>query len=232
METRRFRLWNIASGLPYAIGHVGFGYVLGLGVTQLPPVLMREALVGLALGAAALGLWWSLRRLDRALPVVLEMLGGLMDRIAGMPRADAFGTRHPRLARLIASRMDRSHFLGLPATLLGIGFVYLLGLGAGIAFDFAHSAPIVQIDARLAQLMHALWTPGLVAGFTVFTALGDVRGGGGDDQPNVASTDDRVDAAPLVVSRFQCGVWDVDVRHWGPPRSRRSRTSCTALWSR
>lgn len=175
METRRFRLWNIASGLPYAIGHVGFGYVLGLGVTQLPPVLMREALVGLALGAAALGLWWSLRRLDRALPVVLEMLGGLMDRIAGMPRADAFGARHPRLARLIASRMDRSHFLGLPATLLGIGFVYLLGLGAGIAFDFAHSAPIVQIDARLAQLMHALWTPGLVAGFTVFTALGDVR---------------------------------------------------------
>lgn len=175
MEARRFRLWNIASGLPYAAAHVGFGYALGRGLTHLSPVLTREALFALVLAGAALALWWGLRRLDRGLGPVLAMLGGLLDRIALHPQAQDFGARHPRTARAIAARLDRSRFAGLPASLLALGFAYALALWVGLALDFTAAEPIVQIDARLAQLMHLFWTPGLIAAFTRITALGDAR---------------------------------------------------------
>ncbi len=175
MERRSFRLWNALSGVPYALAHVGLGYLTGAGLTRLSPVLTREALLVLALAVVAAALWWGLRRLDRALPVLLGALGAGLDRLAQHPRAGSFGARHPGLARRIVRRLDRSHFWGLPATLLGAGFVYLLGLWLGLALDFLRAEPIVQIDLRLAELMHMFWTPALLQVFTWITALGDTR---------------------------------------------------------
>lgn len=175
MERRSFRLWNALSGVPYALAHVGLGYLVGAGLTRLSPVLTREALVVLVLLVAAVVLWWGLRRLDRALPVLLRALGAGLDRLALHPRAGSFGARYPRFARLVAARLDRSRFRGLPATLLGLGFGYLLLLWLGLALDLLRAEPIVQIDARLAQLMHLFWTPGLLRAFTWVTALGDTR---------------------------------------------------------
>lgn len=175
MEPRRFRLWNAISGVPYALAHVGFGYALGAGLTRLSPVLTRQALFLLGLALVALLLLWLLRRLDRALPALLALLGGGLDRLALHPRAGSFGARHPRLGGFIAARLDRSHFFGLPASLLALAFGYLLVLLIVLAFDFVQAEPIVQVDARLAQLMHLFRTPGLVRAFTTITALGDVR---------------------------------------------------------
>ncbi|MGD9917478.1 MAG: phosphatase PAP2 family protein [Paenirhodobacter sp.] len=173
METRRFRLWNLASGVPYAIAHVSFGYLLGAGLTRLSPVLTREVLFALGLALGALVVWWVLRRLDRALPVLLALLGGLYDRAVQHPRAGSLGARHPRVAQFLAARLDRSHFRGLPATLLALAFGYLTVLWIGLALDFVQADPIVQVDARLAQLMQMFWSPGLLRGFTAVTALGD-----------------------------------------------------------
>lgn len=175
MERRRFRIWNIASGIPFAFGHVGFGYLIGAGLTRLSPVLTREALFALALAVLAIALWWMLRRLDRALLPLLAMAGGLIDRVARHPRTGSLGARYPRLARLAAARLDRSHFKGLPASLLALAFAYLLVLWLGLALDFVEAEPIVEIDLRLAQLMHLFWTPTLLRVFTGFTALGDTR---------------------------------------------------------
>ncbi|SOC21430.1 membrane protein DedA with SNARE-associated domain [Rhodobacter sp. JA431] len=173
MDARRFRLWNVASGIPYAVAHVGLGYALGRGLTHLSPVLTRNALFALGLVVVTFAIWSGLKRLDRGLGPVLQMLGGLLDRIALHPQAQDFGARHPKTARFIAARLDRSHFAGLPASFLALGGVGLLALGSDLARDFVMAEPIVQIDARLAQLMHLFWTPGLIALFTHITALGD-----------------------------------------------------------
>ncbi|WP_330646847.1 VTT domain-containing protein (plasmid) [Thioclava litoralis] len=173
MERRKFSLWNLISGVPYAFVHVGIGYAIGAGLTKLNPVLTRDA--AFAGGAIVLiaALWWTLRRLDRALPYLMSMAGGWMDMLGQHPVLNSWAQRHPRFARFIQQRLDRSHFGGLPSSILAMIALYLLSLGIGLAFDFIHAAPIVQIDARLAQLMQLFWTPGLIRFFTLFTALGD-----------------------------------------------------------
>jgi undecaprenyl-diphosphatase len=175
METRRFRIWNIVSGFPYALAHLAFGYGLGSGLSRFSPMMTRAALFVAVLSVLAALLWWTLRQLDRTLPHLLAMAGGLMDEIARHPRIDSWGARHPRIAQFLTRRLDRTHFTGLPATVLGVAFAYLAALWLGLAFDFVRAEPIVQIDARLAQLMHLFWTPALIQVFTWITALGDTR---------------------------------------------------------
>ncbi|KFE36203.1 bifunctional DedA family/phosphatase PAP2 family protein [Thioclava atlantica] len=175
METRRFRIWNVVSGFPYALGHLAFGYFLGSTLTRMSPVMTRGAVFALVIVLVLVALWWTLRRLDRALPHLLALIGGLFDAIARHPVAGSLGARHPRLARFAVARLDRSQFRGLPATLMALAFAYLLALWIGIAFDFVRAEPIVQVDARLAQLMHLFWTPALIQFFTWVTALGDTR---------------------------------------------------------
>lgn len=173
MERRRFHFWNIMGSIPYAFGHVGFGYLLGAGLTRLSPMLTRGALFVLALAILAFILWWILRRLDRAFLPLLQAAGGLIDRVANHDRMSFFSKRYPRMARFAADRLDHRHFIGLPASLLALTFAYLFALWLGLTLDFVQADPIVQIDARLAHLMHLFWTPTLLRVFTAFTALGD-----------------------------------------------------------
>ncbi|OWY09330.1 hypothetical protein B6V73_19800 [Thioclava sp. JM3] len=175
MERKKFGLWNILSGFPYAIAHVGFGYALGAGLTTFSPLMTRNTLFFLALLVIAAVLYWTLRRLDRAIPHLLEMMGGLLDEIARHPRVDSWGGRHPRVAKWIARRLDRNHLAGLPLTLGVLAFVYLFALLIGLSLNFLQAAPIVQIDAQLAELMRLFWTPGLIQIFIWITALGDTR---------------------------------------------------------
>ncbi|PWE50448.1 hypothetical protein DEM26_05855 [Thioclava sp. NG1] len=175
METRRFRIWNLLSGLPYAVFHVGFGYALGAGFAQLSPMMTRNTLFVLGIVVIAAVLFWILRRLDRAVPYLLAMAGGLMDDIARHPRIDSWGGRHPKTAAWIARRLDRTKFSGLPLSLLALAFLYLASVLVGLSLDFLQSDPIVQIDARLAALMRLFWTPGLIQVFTWITALGDTQ---------------------------------------------------------
>ncbi|PFG63313.1 undecaprenyl-diphosphatase [Thioclava sp. ES.031] len=171
----RFRLWNIVSGFPYAIVFVGLGYVLGLALTKVSPLMTRTTLFLLGFLLTTAVVIWTLRRLDRAVPHLLEMAGGLMDEVARHPRVDSWGGRHPKTAAWIARRLDRSKFSGLPLSLLVVGFLYLASVLVGLSFDFLQSDPIVQIDARLAALMRLFWTPGLIQIFTWITALGDTQ---------------------------------------------------------
>ncbi len=171
----RFRLWNIAGGFPYAIVFVGLGYALGIVLTEVSPLMTRNTLFLLGLLVATAVVIWTLRRLDRAVPHLLEMAGGLMDEIARHPRVDSWGARHPKASAWIARRLDRRKFSGLPLSLLAAGFLYLASVLVGLSLDFLQSDPIVQIDARLAALMRLFWTPGLIQIFTWITALGDTQ---------------------------------------------------------
>lgn len=175
MKRRQFHFWNIAGSILYAFGHVGFGYLLGTGFTRLGPMLTRSALFVLALAILALIMWRILRRFDRAFLPLLQVAGGLIDRVAKDDRMTFLSTRYPRMARFTAARLDHRSFAGLPASLLALTFACLFALWLGLTLDFVQADPIVQTDARLAHLMHLFWTPMLLRGFTAFTALGDTQ---------------------------------------------------------
>lgn len=175
MERRKFLIWNIASGFPYALGHVAFGYFLGDVITRIGPIATRLAIFAGAVLLLLAVLWWVIIRIERSLPFVLSILRSIAQAIATNPDVAAWAARHPRLAGFIAHRFDPARPSGLTATLLGGAILYVLVIWAGSALDFLMAEPIVQADTRLANLIHAFWTPWLLKTAAHITALGDWR---------------------------------------------------------
>ncbi len=175
MPRRKFLIWNIASGFPFALILIALGLFLGDVISRLGPVTTRMALFA---GAAALVLavlWWLVARIARTLPFLLSVLRSIFAAVAENPDVQAWAQRHPRLAWFVRSRFDRSHFGGLSATFLGVIAAYIVFIWAGSAADFLMADPIMATDMRLANLVHAFWSPGLLQFFARITALGDMR---------------------------------------------------------
>lgn len=80
--------------------------------------------------------------------------------------------RHPGSIRFLAERVDRSHFQGLPLTVLALTFAYGLALFAGIVEDVLTSDPVVAVDHASAQLIAAFRAPAVIPPFLWITNLG------------------------------------------------------------
>lgn len=175
MERRRFALWNIAGSLLFALTHISIGYFFGDVFTRLGPMVTRVAALGIGLVAVLALLWWLVIRVERMMPVVLSVGRSVVRAVGETPEIAAWSARHPGLARFVAHRFETGRFLGLPATFLGVVFLYILFVWAGGVFDFLTSDPIIQADERVAALIHAFWTPGALKLAAHVTALGDPR---------------------------------------------------------
>ncbi|MFN4101745.1 MAG: hypothetical protein ACK4GT_18435, partial [Pararhodobacter sp.] len=128
------------------------------------PALRGYGLTGLAAVLVLAGLIWLALRFVR--PV----------RSVGARRsAQRRIARHPRLAGVMARRRATGRFGGLPATLLAAAFLCVLSLWIGSVLHWLAVAPAGQLDIRIAQQMHALWTPFLLRATAHVTALGDNR---------------------------------------------------------
>jgi len=175
MPRKNFVIWNIASGIPFAFVQIAFGYFLGDIVTRLGPLATRVALFAGGVALVLAVLWWLVARIVRTLPFLVSIARSIIRAVAENPDARAWAGRHPRLSRLVASRLDSAHFGGLSATMLAIAATYILLIWAGSVADFLMADPIVVVDKQVANLVHAFWTPGLLRVFTHVTALGDWR---------------------------------------------------------
>jgi membrane protein DedA with SNARE-associated domain/membrane-associated phospholipid phosphatase len=175
MDRRRFLLWNLLAAVPYALAHVALGYFLGNVITRFGPMVTRVALLGAALVAALALIWWLVLRIARLTPVVLSVARSMVRAIGENPDVAAWSARHPGLARQLGRRLEPSRFAGLPATFLVFVFAYILFIWLGSVFDFLTADPIVQADERVANLVHAFWTPTLLRVAAHVTALGDSR---------------------------------------------------------
>jgi len=129
---------------------------------------------------ALLLLWLLLWLLKRAVlrhgPAILRLTVSLPRSIAGAVRSNPyvarFVRRHPNLVQFLANRADRSHFRGLPLTLLVLAFGYVLALFAGIVEDVVSADSIVAVDHAVAQLIAKFRAPELIPPFIWITALG------------------------------------------------------------
>lgn len=175
MERRRFVFWNIASGIPYAVLVPLAGYFLGGILTRASPLATRIALFigGVALVLAVM--WWLVVRVKQMLPFVLSVLRSMGRAVAENDDVCAWAARHPRRADFIAHRFDATRFSGLVSTLLTVAIIYVFSIWVESAFSFLTAGPMMQADLRLANLIHAFWTPWLIRDFTYVTALGDWR---------------------------------------------------------
>lgn len=175
MERRRFAVWNVVTSVPFTLAHVSLGYFLGDVFTRFGPMFTRVAALGLGLVVALALLWWLVIRFERMLPVVVSVGRSVVRAVGETPEVAAWTQAHPAVARFAARRLETGRFAGLPATFLGVVFVYILFVWAGGVFDVLTADPIVQADERVAALVHAFWTPGALRLAAHVTALGDPR---------------------------------------------------------
>ncbi|WP_322866601.1 bifunctional DedA family/phosphatase PAP2 family protein [Aquicoccus sp. G2-2] len=172
MERRRFVLWNVVSAFPYALIHLSLGYFVGNAIGTMGAAAPRILAVGVAVFLVLALLWYLLKRLRRALPLMAVILRATATGLAEKPFFRRLNERHPKLATFVAGRFDTSRFLGLTATVLAVLFVYVFAIYLDSVFDFLTSPDVASADSRVANMFYALRDTRLIALFGWITALG------------------------------------------------------------
>lgn len=175
MDRRRFLIWSVLGSIPYALAHVGLGFLLGGVLAQMGPALTRAALIGGAIVLVLALTIWLVWRLVRLAPRILPVISAIGSTLAALPAVQRLRANHPSVAAFLAARFDRAAFTGLPLSALMVILVYIFTVWLDSVFEFLRSDPILQVDERLTELIHAFWTPGLLRFAAHVTALGDPR---------------------------------------------------------
>lgn len=176
MSQRWFFIWNLLGALGWGLQWVGAGYVFARSLT-LAQQWMSRAGIGAALFAISVVLFWYLRRwMLRNGPAwwaaVVSVSHALVQTIRENPELNAQVRAHPRVFAFIGARLNQQHFSGLPITLFGVAFLYLLLLFGGLVEDLIMSDPIVALDHSVAEIMVALRTPAWVTAATWVSSIG------------------------------------------------------------
>jgi len=84
----------------------------------------------------------------------------------------AFVERHSIIFDFLQRRLQRQPFSGLPLTLLGLAFIYVLALFGGIIEDLVTLDPIVYVDQNVAQIIADVRSQQVIQVFIWITELG------------------------------------------------------------
>lgn len=158
-----FMFWNILGGLGWSLAWLGAGYLFArsLGLAQL--WLSRLGLLMFVILLLVLLLAWLKQLVIRYGREWWRLLASVSHSIAqavsGNPDVQQLVRRHPGFFGMLHRRFALHSFYGLPLTLLGLAFLYLLALFGGIVEDLLSTDPIVALDKSLAQLLAAARTP-------------------------------------------------------------------------
>ena len=176
MQRHTFMLWNVLGAIGWGLQWVGGGYLFGQSL-NLAQAWMSRAGMALVVMLLAWALLWLLQRFivrqGRAvLHVGVSLARSIQLALSRNPYVRRLARRHPDGVRLLADRVDRSHFRGLPLTVLVLAFAYVLALFAGIVEDVVTSDPIVALDHAMAQLIAAFRAPAVISPFVWLTSLG------------------------------------------------------------
>jgi membrane protein DedA with SNARE-associated domain/membrane-associated phospholipid phosphatase len=201
MTPRKFWLWNVVSAVPYALILPGIGYFSGRAIGVLgasaPRILAFSAVTLLVLAL----LWFIMRRLQRALPLLADIVRSIAAGIAYKPWIQARVRQYPRLASFLSARFGTGQFLGLTTTVLSVLFLYIAAVWTDSVFDFMGSADVTSTDTRVANILYALRDTRLVAIFGWITEIGGRHG--------VLSMLAGASAALLILRRYDlfAGLW-------------------------
>ncbi|WP_228931072.1 bifunctional DedA family/phosphatase PAP2 family protein [Roseibium aggregatum] len=172
MDRRKFAIWNILGSFPYALAHVGFGFVVANVLGSLGNTFGRQAVLVAVCLLLLLVLWGILFSLVRLAPLALTFLSLVTRKVIEQPAVRQFLSKHPAAMDWLAKRLSRDTFTGLPLTILVTIFIYVGVVWLDSVLDFLHDSQIVQLDKRLAELIHHFQSPALINLSTWVTAAG------------------------------------------------------------
>jgi len=176
MRSRTFILYNVLSAIPWAIFTLGIGYVFGEAWQVIEAWSSRIGLALLVFCLMLIALYY-LRKVILTegrdfIFLLRSILLSFKQALAENPELKKFVSRHPLFFRLFKGRLDGGKFTGLPLTSLGLIFLYLLFHFLGAVKNVLTAAPVVEIDARLENLLFFFRQPQLTEIFFWLTLLG------------------------------------------------------------
>lgn len=124
------------------------------------------------IAALALALTLLVRRRKPLMGFFGSVLRSVGQALSDNPDVKKLVERHPRFFSFLERRLNREKFSGLPTTLMGIAFLFLLIQFLGVVEGLLTTDPIVAADMRTANLLATLRTPGLNRFFLLVTLLG------------------------------------------------------------
>jgi undecaprenyl-diphosphatase len=179
MEAKRFYLWNITSAIVWASSHLLAGFFLGQAWRAVETWSTRFGIVLAAILLLALCAYWLKRFFEKRGRELVAFAGSLLSSIgkaiAADPHVRKLVEKYPSFFAFVGKRLDRTEFKGLPLTLFGAAFLYILLLLAGVVEDVLTLDPIVALDTRIENLLYAFRDPLLVKVFLWITLLAKAK---------------------------------------------------------
>jgi undecaprenyl-diphosphatase len=179
MEAKRFYLWNVASAILWAAAHLLAGYFLGQAWRAVEIWSTRFGVVLAAVLLMALCAFWLKKFFEKRGREFLEFAGSSLasigEAIAANPHVRKLIANYPAFFAFTRKRLDRTKFSGLPLTLLGVAFLYILLLLGGVIEDVVSADSIVELDSRIENLLFAFRDPLLVKVFLWITLLAKAK---------------------------------------------------------
>lgn len=154
MNKISFLLWNVSSGIFWAISHLFVGYFFGNALHVIEAWSTRAGIFILALILIIIIIKFAIKYLNSVLLLLKSSIISLKLTLLSVPGVKGFITKHPKLICFIENRFDVSRFSGLTLTCLIAVFVYSFFLFAGITGAIITSGPIVELDIRVANLLY------------------------------------------------------------------------------
>jgi undecaprenyl-diphosphatase len=176
MRQRTFMFWNVLGAIGWGLLWVGGGYLFGQSLKLAQTWMSRAEMALVVILIACMLLWlgqrFAVRHGRKAWRVVVSLGRSIKKALGRNPYIRRLGRQHPEGIRFLAERVDRSHFHGLPLTLLVLAFAAVLALFAGIVEDVVTSDPIVALDQATSQLIAVFRDPAIIPPFARITILG------------------------------------------------------------
>lgn len=176
MSPRQFYFWNILSAVAWACSHLIAGYLLGNAWNM---VKVWSGRAGLFLAAVVVFLvsTYLLERfiLTKGTQIVgwsADSVKSLAQRITALPRVRSFVDKHQLILEHMGNRLQ---FSGLPLTLMGAAFIYILLSFLGVVEDIVNHETIVSVDTRFENLLYNYRSATLVKVFLWITLLGKAK---------------------------------------------------------
>ena len=179
MPQRKFMLWNILGAIGWGIQWLGAGYLFAHSLKLAHVWISRVGVTLLIVLLVSILFWflkrWVVRNGHSVIALFLSLSRSIKTAIVNNSDVIKLTLKYPRFFAFFGKRLDRSHFFGLSATLLGFSFFYVLILFAGIVEDLLTTDPVVAVDHHVSQLLNGLRTPIVNEFFYWVTKLGTVE---------------------------------------------------------
>jgi membrane protein DedA with SNARE-associated domain/membrane-associated phospholipid phosphatase len=176
MNIRKFIIFDIIGSIAWSFFYLYLGYFFG---AAWQVIELWSTRIGLATTAVIIFLvliyvlrWLVIKKGKSFIALASSIWFSIKEAVIANSEMQRVMAGHPRFFKFISARFKKNFFYGRPLSFLTIAFLYTVSLLAGNIESVVTYDPIVQADIRIANLMFAFRSSGVVHFFLWITILG------------------------------------------------------------